>query len=87
MLEAHFYSLNDELYDTEQTATLGPFEYLQMTYETLRDQDGQIVAVFDTKQGDWQIAERRPLAGTDWCENVPVGPHFSDMEIRKANDK
>lgn len=78
----HFYSLNDEHYNTDLTATLGPFEYVQMTYGALRNPDGDTIAIFNIAQEDWQLVERVPIEGSKWADNIPVGEHFSDMEIR-----
>lgn len=76
-----FYSLNDEIYDTSLSAKLGPYDSVQMTYDTLRDDTGQIIAAFDTQSEDWQLTERRPIEGSAWADNVPVGTHYSDFDI------
>lgn len=83
-LQVVFYSLNDELYDTSVSVTLGPYQHVQMTYETLRDDTGQIIAAYVPEDGDWQLTERSQIPNSVWAENVPVGPHFSDFEITEV---
>lgn len=82
-----FYSVNDELYNTDRTAQLGPYDMVQMTYDTLRDDTGQIIAAFDTQAEDWCLTERQPIEGSAWADNVPIGEHYSDFEITPVQER
>ncbi len=62
---------------------LGPFEYVQLTYETLRvGPDGELIAFF-TEAGVWSVGVQRiPLNG-DWSSigPTPDGLLFSDVVL------
>lgn len=54
----------------EEGPRLGPFEFVQVTYESLRDVEGREIAIFDSNRGDWIICEPYEGAGEAYSDMV-----------------
>lgn len=61
----------------ESGPTFGPFEYAELTYETLRyGPNGDTLAFWDASVGDWRLAaDAGPYAGETYSDAViyPIG--------------
>ncbi len=49
----------------DRERVLGPFPYVQATYDSLDQQDGEPIARFDCTDGRWVTLDQ--LKWTDWC--------------------
>lgn len=58
----------------EMGPIMGPFEFVQITYQTLRDVEGDLIA-FVNKDGDWEIVA--PYLGAGEC--------YSDFSLYTAD--
>lgn len=56
----------------EMGPTLGPFEYVDLTYASVRVEEGEVLAVWDEGRGDWVLTD---LAGDH------AGEAYSDLTI------
>jgi hypothetical protein len=62
--------------------TFGPFTYVEVTYQLLRVDDGEVLASWDEGRGEWVLAEfaGEELAGQGYSDAVtfPVRPGDTD---------
>jgi hypothetical protein len=56
---------------------LGPFEYVDITYDTVRVDEGRVLANWDAARGDWLLTE---LAGD------AEGEAYSDLTLWATDD-
>jgi hypothetical protein len=67
---SHTYIRFERHRDNLESLTLGPFEYIQLTYDTLRVDNGDDLAILEEKgEGDWKILQ---TAFDDSPNSVPA---------------
>lgn len=52
----------------EMGPVYGPFEYTELTYQWLRVDDGEHLAVWNEPLGDWVICDDGPYSGTSYSD-------------------
>lgn len=62
----------------EMGPVFGPFEYAQLTYQWLRVDEGEHLAVWNESLGDWVICDDGPYSGTSYSDTVIA--HYQPKE-------
>lgn len=61
----------------------GPFEYVENTYQWMRVDDGEHLAVWNNKLGDWVIVDDGPFSGSSYSD-ITIAHYAPKRGIRES---